>query len=83
MSNILVGATGSVAAVRIPKLYETLSEAGHTVKVVTTNAALYFLDKNNLPQGVLTQDSDEWSGGHYERGDSVRHIELRNWQTCF
>ena len=83
MSNILVGATGSVAAVRIPKLYETLSEAGHTVKVVATSAAMYFFDKNSLPQGVLTQDSDEWPGGHYERGDAVRHIELRNWADLF
>jgi phosphopantothenoylcysteine decarboxylase len=44
MANVLVGATGSVAAVRVPALADALAAAGHAVKVVATDAALYFFD---------------------------------------
>ena len=44
MANVLVGATGSVAAVRVPALADALAADGHAVKVVTTAAALYFFD---------------------------------------
>ena len=36
MANVLLGATGSVAAVRVPALYDALTTAGHDVKVVAT-----------------------------------------------
>ena len=44
MANVLLGATGSVAAVRVPALFDALTAAGHAVKVVATNAAIYFFD---------------------------------------
>src|SRR4051794_11464683 len=44
MANVLVGATGSVAAVRVPALYDALTADGHAVKVVATDAAAYFFD---------------------------------------
>jgi len=44
MANVLVGATGSVAAVRVPALADALRAAGHAVKVVATDAATYFFD---------------------------------------
>ncbi len=44
MANVLLGATGSVAAIRIPALFDTLTAAGHAVKVVATDAATYFFD---------------------------------------
>src|SRR5947209_19119585 len=44
MANILLGVTGSVAAIRTPALYEQLKQAGHCVKVVATQSALYFFD---------------------------------------
>ena len=44
MANVLLGVTGSVAAVRVPALYGLLKERGHTVKVVATQASLYFFD---------------------------------------
>jgi phosphopantothenoylcysteine decarboxylase len=44
MAKILLGATGSVAAVRVPALFEALTAAGHAVKVVATDAATYFFD---------------------------------------
>ena len=48
MANVLIGATGSVAAVRVPALYEALVAEGHAVKVVATDAATYFFDVNFL-----------------------------------
>src|SRR5688500_16096425 len=44
MANVLLGATGSVAAVRVPALFDALTAAGHSVKVVATGAATYFFD---------------------------------------
>jgi phosphopantothenoylcysteine decarboxylase len=93
MSNILLGVTGSVAAIRAPALYETLKLAGHKVKVVATQASLYFFDPAALDPAdagrprrnpdVVIVDEDEWPGQgmgrRYERDDPVLHIELRRW----
>lgn len=82
MANVLLGATGSVAAVRVPRLVEELTAAGHAVRVVATDAATYFFDPAPL-RDVLMLDADEWPGERYTRGDPVRHIELRNWADLF
>jgi phosphopantothenoylcysteine decarboxylase len=82
MANVLLGATGSVAAVRVPDLVASLSTAGHAVKVVATDAATYFFDPVPL-RDILTLDADEWPGERYARGDRVVHIELRNWADLF
>ncbi len=90
MSNILLGVTGSVAAIKTPDLFAELQRLGHAVKVVATEAALYFFDPAALdptrtvrnPDGVVL-DEDEWpgrdDGRHYQRTDKVLHIELRRW----
>ena len=78
MANVLLGATGSVAAVRVPVLVEQLQAAGHAVRVVATKSATYFFDPTPL-RDVLVLDSDEWPGDRYQRGDPVLHIELRRW----
>jgi phosphopantothenoylcysteine decarboxylase len=44
MANVLLGATGSVAAIRVPALFDALTAAGHVVKIVATDAASYFFD---------------------------------------
>jgi phosphopantothenoylcysteine decarboxylase len=90
MAKVLLGVTGSVAAIRTPELYQELKQAGHQVKIVATRAALYFFDPARLdPAGrqrspdVVTIDEDEWpgssAGSHYRRDDKVLHIELRRW----
>ena len=90
MANVLLGVTGSVAAVRTPPLYEALKRAGQRVKVVATDAALYFFDPAALTPGregrdpdVVTLDEDEWpgqaDGRRWQRGEEVLHIELRRW----
>ncbi|MFL5328452.1 MAG: flavoprotein [Gemmataceae bacterium] len=79
MANVLLGVTGSVAAIRSPALVAALMEAGHAVRVVATDSALYFFDPSELPHGILVQDADEWPREKYRRDDPVLHIELRRW----
>jgi phosphopantothenoylcysteine decarboxylase len=83
MSNILLGVTGSVAALRTPKLVNVLITGGHQVKVVATESSLYFFETNELPAGILHRDADEWPEQRYRRDDPVLHIELRRWADLF
>jgi phosphopantothenoylcysteine decarboxylase len=93
MAKVLLGVTGSVAAIRTPKLYAELKGAGHQVKVVATQSSLYFFDPAALDPldpvrpvrnpSIVVLDEDEWpgrdAGKRYEREDPVQHIELRRW----
>jgi phosphopantothenoylcysteine decarboxylase len=93
MANVLLGVTGSVAAILTPDLYGRLKQAGRQVRVVATPAALYFFDPAALdpldpsrpernPE-VVVLDEDEWpgraEGRRWQRGDPVLHIRLRRW----
>jgi phosphopantothenoylcysteine decarboxylase len=95
MANILLGVTGSVAAIRTPELVGQLRSAGHQVKVIATRAALYFFDRSDVSHKAsdpsassitdswFFRDEDEWPGRGmgrlYQRDDPVLHIELRRW----
>ena len=94
MANVLIGVTGSVAAVKTPELHGELRRRGFSVKVVATQSALYFFDPRELdgrndqrnPE-VVVLDEDEWpgraAGKRYQRSDKVLHIELRRWADLF
>ncbi len=94
MANVLLGVTGSVAAIKVPELFELLGQHGHAVRVVATGPALYFFDPARLaplagtvpPQrdpAVVSLDDDEWpgreEGRRWQRLEPVLHIELRRW----
>src|SRR5438552_3021572 len=90
VAKVLLGVTGSVAALKTPELYAALRLAGHQVKIVATEAALYFFDPKAIDPSRQTRnpeivilDEDEWSGREEsrlaQRGDAVLHIELRKW----
>src|SRR5437667_6836520 len=85
MANVLLGVTGSVAAVYTPLLFNDLRQAGHDVKAVVTRAARYCFDTKEVERAggaeapVLFLDENEWPGERYQRGDAVLHIELRRW----
>jgi phosphopantothenoylcysteine decarboxylase len=93
MANVLLGVTGSVAAIKVPELYDLLKRAGHQVKVVATGPSLYFFDPAALdpadparPQRnpeVVILDEDEWpgmgEGRRWQRDEPVQHIQLRRW----
>lgn len=88
MVNILVGVSGSVAAIKIPEILEGLSglENCH-VKMVVTEHSRHFLPPDLTTPGTICHggslesvltDEDEWSSWK-QRGDPVLHIELRKW----
>jgi phosphopantothenoylcysteine decarboxylase len=97
MANVLLGVTGSVAAIRTPPLFEELTRRGHRVKIVATRAALYFFDPAAIAPvdpnhpvrnpAVVILDEDEWpgrdEGRRYHRDEEVLHIELRRWADLF
>lgn len=83
MARILLGVTGSVAAIKTLELFTALQQSGHEVKVVATQPALYFFEKQQLPEDALITDDHEWpkrqAGYLWQRNDPVLHIELRRW----
>jgi len=88
MANILLGVTGSVAAIRTPLLFASLRERGHMVRIVATRAATYFFDVAAIagtPRSseIVVLDEDEWPNECYQRNDPVTHIELRRWADLF
>jgi phosphopantothenoylcysteine decarboxylase len=96
MAKVILGVTGSVAAIRTPELYAELKRAADQVKVVATGPSLYFFDPAVLDAhggasgrnpAIVVLDEDEWPGrsaGHrYVRDDPVLHIELRRWADVF
>jgi phosphopantothenoylcysteine decarboxylase len=86
MAKILLGVTGSVAAIKTPELFDELTGRGHSVRIVATRAATYFFDpaaiqpeNGHRNRSIVSLDADEWPGDRYRRGDEVLHIELRRW----
>jgi phosphopantothenoylcysteine decarboxylase len=86
MVRIVLGVTGSVAALRVPSLYEALRGEGHLVRIVATESSVHFFDPETLPPdpsdplgGPVFRDQDEWAGDRWRRDDPVLHIEFRRW----
>ncbi|KAI8813558.1 Phosphopantothenoylcysteine decarboxylase [Cladochytrium replicatum] len=76
---LLVGATGSVASIKLTLLVEKIKKSipNVEVKVIATQHALHFFDRSAVDAEVLV-DSDEWKTWK-SRDDPVLHIELRKW----
>ncbi|XP_066541071.1 phosphopantothenoylcysteine decarboxylase isoform X3 [Hoplias malabaricus] len=81
---VLVGVTGSVAALKLPSLVSQLLQTpgvresdGIDVRVVTTERATHFYNTADVPVHVY-RDQDEWEMWS-ARSDPVLHIELRRW----
>ncbi|XP_047246136.1 phosphopantothenoylcysteine decarboxylase [Girardinichthys multiradiatus] len=75
---VLVGVTGSVAALKLPFLVsELLQLSGVDVRVVTTEHAKHFYNPSDVSVKIYT-DKDEWELWT-QRSDPVLHIELRRW----
>ncbi|KAI5623972.1 phosphopantothenoylcysteine decarboxylase [Silurus asotus] len=75
---VLLGVTGSVAALKLPLLVSRLLEIpGIDVQVVTTDHATHFYNAAEVPVRIYT-DKDEWEMWK-TRSDPVLHIELRRW----
>lgn len=84
MKNILLGVTGSVAAIKVTDLVNSLLTFAN-IRIVTTLSGEYFLKSQMDTLRALNidiyRDDDEWPkiSGHYEIGNPILHIELRRW----
>ena len=77
--NVLVGATGSVASIKLWALCRKMLGAGN-VRVVLTERAKFFTERSNDPEYCshsIYLDEDEWQWEHI--GDTVLHIHLKDW----
>uniref|UniRef100_A0A8C2XV20 Phosphopantothenoylcysteine decarboxylase n=2 Tax=Capra hircus TaxID=9925 RepID=A0A8C2XV20_CAPHI len=75
---VLVGVTGSVAALKLPLLVSKLLDIPDLeVAVVTTERAKHFYSPRDVPV-TLYSDADEWEMWKC-RSDPVLHIDLRRW----
>ncbi|AMD20911.1 HDR169Cp [Eremothecium sinecaudum] len=85
--HILIGATGSVATLKVPliidKLFKIYTPDKVSIQLVVTKRAEHFLKGLKISKDVkLWRDEDEWFG--FKRpGDPVLHIELRKWADIF
>jgi phosphopantothenoylcysteine decarboxylase len=84
MKNIIIGVTGSVAAIKVLSLANALKPFAN-VSIVMTEQGAYFLqsdfDAFNNAEIQLYRDSDEWPilQSSYQVGNPILHIELRRW----
>jgi phosphopantothenoylcysteine decarboxylase len=76
MPNILLGVTGSVAAVLTPKLITELEEIGN-VRTVFTKTTFNFINQDQIARKIY-DDWLEWNS-FSKVGDPILHIELRKW----
>jgi phosphopantothenoylcysteine decarboxylase len=79
MANVLLGATGSVAAIRVPALFEALSEAGHSVKIVATSAATYFFDPASVGRPTKAPEEPGTHSDPLERDRSLVILDTDEW----
>ncbi|XP_666852.1 flavoprotein [Cryptosporidium hominis TU502] len=84
--NVLIGVTGSVAAIKIHEFIKKLKEKVISnnieieIKVVATDSAKNFL--NGLALDLLVDCQDEF-GNWKSMGDDIPHISLRQWADLY
>ncbi|XP_022134699.1 probable phosphopantothenoylcysteine decarboxylase [Momordica charantia] len=76
--HILLAACGSVAAIKFRILYHCFSEWAE-VRAVATRAALFFLDRADLPKNVPLYIDEDDLASWGKIGDDVLHIQLCSW----
>lgn len=79
--HILIGVTGSIAAIKLPIIIEKLLTYKNVeIQIVYTMSATRFFDRNEIERyGIRTwTDDDDWK--YYKKyNDPILHIELRRW----
>ena len=87
MARILVGVTGSVAAIKTTQLIEALGGKGYELRMVMTKSADFFLPEWDSVRpsdrvGVF-RDSDEWPAKGWKRGDDVVRVSIQKNGTLY
>jgi phosphopantothenoylcysteine decarboxylase len=81
--HVLIGVTGSVATIKLPKLVQELKDSFQQqeleIRVVSTQNGLHFFKASDIAMHAeLFTDELEWQS--WKRiSDPVLHIDLRNW----
>lgn len=84
MKNLILGVTGSVAAIKTLHLVSALQSFAN-VRIVLTQQSEYFIKSDYVSlkslEIPLYRDSDEWPEikGPYPVGEPILHIEMRRW----
>ncbi|KAG7750225.1 hypothetical protein KL912_000785 [Ogataea haglerorum] len=86
--HILIGATGSVATIKIPmiidKLFKLYGVDKVSIQLVVTQAAEHFLRGLKISTEVkIWRENEEWSTPMTKPGDPILHVELRKWADIF
>lgn len=80
--NLLIGVTGSVAAIKIPILLEKLMNLPLKIVIVGTHHSFHFFNLQEIKEKYksvkIFTDEQEWSTWN-QMSDPVLHIELRKW----
>ena len=77
VARVVVGVTGGIAAYKVPGVIRRLTEAGHEVRVVATDAAFRFIPEETLSiaaGGSIHTDRTWW-----EHSGRVEHVSLARW----
>lgn len=85
---VLIGVTGSVAAVKVVELVRALRAGSIEMKMIVTERATQFLTALDIQElkavigADVYTDEAEWKLWK-QKGDPVLHIELRRWADLF
>jgi phosphopantothenoylcysteine decarboxylase len=82
--NIVLGITGSVAAIKTVNLVTELSQFANLRLVITENAEYFIKSEYELLKKLdieIFRDRDEWPElqARYQVGEPILHIEMRRW----
>lgn len=85
--HLLIGVTGSVAAIKVPELIQQLNtENLFKIRIILTEGAQHFVTREEIlkidPSIECYTDENEWKLWS-KKGDPVLHIELRKWADIF
>ncbi|XP_070542264.1 phosphopantothenoylcysteine decarboxylase-like [Ptychodera flava] len=78
---VLLGCTGSVASIKVPRIIEELflRISSVEIEIVATEYSQKFFDVTSLPEKVKVHtDAEEWQTWQ-KMEDPVLHVELRRW----
>ncbi|GME79414.1 unnamed protein product [[Candida] boidinii] len=86
--HILIGATGSVATIKIPmiidKLFKIYGVDKVSIQLVVTESAEHFLKGLKISTEVkIWREKEEWANPMTKPGDPILHVELRKWADIF
>jgi phosphopantothenoylcysteine decarboxylase len=86
LCNLLIGVTGSVAAIKIQELIDSIVRKALekslpvTIRVILTHTASNFVSSVKHVERVYSDNADWDSENAWkQKGDPVLHIELRKW----